>query len=138
MKNSIKLIMALTMIITILSVSTTAAFAASSFSTSTRTNGKLSGETFCGAQGIPQLSFTETVLASPTSSSYIKATHKVVNYSTGATVATPSPDSGYNKGYVSSSVPLNPGKYTSYGTHDFYNGSETISKYTSYVGFTVY
>ncbi len=138
MKNSIKLITALTIVITILAVSTTAAFAASSFSTSTRTNGKLSGETYCGYSSMPNLSFSETVLASPTSSSYIKATHKVVNYSTGATVATPSADSGYNKSYVSSYVLLNPGKYTSYGTHDFYNGSETISKYTSYVGFTVY
>ncbi|MBE6033377.1 MAG: hypothetical protein E7222_01625 [Clostridiales bacterium] len=138
MKKSIKLIMALTMVITILSVSTTAAFAASSFSTSTLKNGTLSGETYCGAPNMPNLSFSETVLASPTSSSYIKATHKVVNYSTGATVATPSPGSGYNKSYVSSYVFLNPGKYTSYGTHDFYNGSETISKYTSFVGFTVY
>ncbi|MCQ4922820.1 hypothetical protein NE686_06980 [Tissierella carlieri] len=137
MKKSIKSIMALALVITILSVSAMSALAASSFSTSTQKNGTLSGETYCGVHGSPNLSYSETRLASPTSSSYIKASHEVVNYSTGATVATPSSDSGYNKSYVSSYVFLRPGKYTSYGTHDFYNGSETISKYTSYVGFIV-
>lgn len=138
MKKSMKAIMALTMVITILSVSTTSAFAASNFSTSTQKNGTLSGGTYCGVGGSPNLSFSETLLESPTSSSYIKASHQVVDYSTGATVATPSSGSGYNKSYVSSYVYLDAGTYTSYGTHDFYNGSETISKYTSLVGFTVY
>lgn len=138
MKKSIKSIMTLTLVITILSVSAMSAFAASSFSTSTQKNGTLSGGTYLGASGSPRLSFSETLLASPTSASYIKASHEVVNYSTGATVATPSSGSGFNTSYVSSYVSLNPGKYTSYGAHDFYNGSETISKYTSLVGFTVY
>ncbi len=138
MKKSIKSIMALALVITILSVSAMSAFAASSFSTSTQKNGTLSGGTYIGAAGSARLSYSETLLASPTSGSYIKASHQVVNYSTGATVATPSSDSGYNKSYVSSYVSLNPGKYTSYGTHDFYNGSETISKHTNLVGFTVY
>ena len=138
MKKSTKSIMALALVITIMSVSAMPAFAASSFSTSTQKNGTLSGGTYLGAAGSPNLSFSETLLASPTSSSYIKASHQVVNYSTGATVATPSSGSGFNKSYVSSYVYLNAGKYTSYGTHDFYNGSETISKYTSLVGYTVY
>lgn len=137
MKKSIKSIMTLALVITILSASAMSAFAASSFSTSTQKNGTLSGGTHLGASNIPNLSFSETLLASPSSSSYIKASHQVVNYSTGATVATPSSGSGFNTGYVSSYVTLKAGKYTSYGTHDFYNGSETISKYTSYVGFIV-
>lgn len=137
MKKSIKSFMALAMVLTMLVASTTAAFAASSFSTSTLSNGTLSGSTACGVPNQPNESYSETSLSSPTSSSYIRAAHQVVDYSSGATVATPSPDSGYGKSSVSSYVFLNPGRYTSYGSHDFYNGSETKSRYTSLVGFRV-
>lgn len=135
MKKSIKAVMALTMLITILSAGT--AFAAQSFSRPTLQNGTLSGETHCGSPGMPNLSYSATFLSSPTSSSYIRATHQVVDYYTGATVATPSPDSGFGKSSVSSYVFLSPGRYSSFGAHDFYNGSETIAEYTNYYGFYV-
>lgn len=125
------------MVITILSAGSMA-FAAQSFSRPTLQNGTISGLTDCGAPGSPNLSYSETALSSPTSSSYIRATHQVVDYYTGATVATPSPDSGFGKSYVLPYVFLSPGRYSSFGAHDFYNRSETIAEYTNYYGFYVY
>jgi hypothetical protein len=78
-----------------------------------------------------------TYIDNTSSSTFLYAQVSVVYYSSGASVGS-DVDQGYGKPHAAPwGVHVNPGTYTIYGSHYYYNGSYNDSEYTSGIGWII-